>query len=81
MAQRPPNIVFAFADDWGRYASAYAAHEPAGSLNSLICTPAFDRVAAEGSLCTNAFVPAPTCTPCRCAATRPFVAPLPLAGC
>ena len=60
-----PNIVFAFADDWGRYASAYAAHEAPGSLNELIDTPNFDRIAAEGALFLNALVPAPSCTPCR----------------
>ena len=60
-----PNIVFAFADDWGRYASAYAAHQPPGGLNELISTPNFDRVAAEGALFLNALVPAPSCTPCR----------------
>jgi N-sulfoglucosamine sulfohydrolase len=60
-----PNIVFCFADDWGRYASAYAKHEGANSLNALIDTPNFDRVAGEGALFTNAVVPAPSCTPCR----------------
>ena len=60
-----PNIVFAFADDWGRYASAYAEHEPEGGLNELIATPHFDQVAAEGALFLNALVPAPSCTPCR----------------
>ena len=33
--------VFAFADDWGRYASAYAPHEKGSanhSLNELIST-------------------------------------------
>ena len=60
-----PNILFAFADDWGRYASAYAAHEGEHSLNTLIDTPHFDRVAAEGVLFTNTLVPAPSCTPCR----------------
>ena len=62
-----PNIVFAFADDWGRYASAYAAHQPEGGLNELIHTEHFDRVAAEGALFLNALVPAPSCTPCRSA--------------
>ena len=60
-----PNIVFAFADDWGRYASAYAKHEPPGGLNELIHTANFDRVANEGALFLNALVPAPSCTPCR----------------
>ncbi len=60
-----PNIVFAFADDWGRYASAYRRVEGSRSLNHLIDTPNFDRIAREGALFTNAFVPAPSCTPCR----------------
>ena len=60
-----PNILFAFADDWGRYASAYARYEDGGSLNELVETPNFDRIAAEGALFTNALVPAPSCTPCR----------------
>jgi uncharacterized sulfatase len=60
-----PNVLFAFADDWGRYAHAYATHEGTGSLNELIETPNFDRVAREGVLMTNAIVPAPSCTPCR----------------
>ena len=60
-----PNIVFAFADDWGRYASAYQKHEGPHSLSALIDTPHFDRVAREGALFLNALVPAPSCTPCR----------------
>ncbi|MCL2741719.1 MAG: sulfatase [Oscillospiraceae bacterium] len=59
------NILFAFADDWGRYARAYAEHEGEASLNHIISTPSFDRVAREGALFLNAFVPAPSCTPCR----------------
>ena len=60
-----PNILFAFADDWGRYASAYRQVEGDGTPNALVETPNFDRVAREGVLFTNAFVPAPSCTPCR----------------
>ena len=60
-----PNILFAFADDWGRYARAYAEHDGPNSLNELIETPNFDRIAREGALFTNALVPAPSCTPCR----------------
>ncbi|MDA1301898.1 MAG: sulfatase [Proteobacteria bacterium] len=60
-----PNILFAFADDWGRYASAYAPHQASPNLNELIHTPHFDRVASEGALFRNALVPAPSCTPCR----------------
>ena len=60
-----PNIVFAFADEWGRYASAYGSLEGDSSLNALIDTPNFDRVAREGVIFTNAFVQVPSCTPCR----------------
>ena len=28
LAEDRPNILFVFADDWGRYASAYGAVEP-----------------------------------------------------
>ena len=60
-----PNIVFAFADDWGRYASAYRNQPGEGTIHELIETPNFDRVAEEGALFLNAHVPAPSCTPCR----------------
>jgi arylsulfatase A-like enzyme len=60
-----PNIVFVFADDWGRYASAYRQFESDRSINQLIETPNFDRIAREGAIFKNALVPAPTCTPCR----------------
>jgi N-sulfoglucosamine sulfohydrolase len=59
-----PNILFVFADDWGRYASAYAKLDP-GTPSDIVSTPNFDRVAKEGVLFTNAFVNAPSCTPCR----------------
>jgi len=59
-----PNILFVFADDWGRYASAYAANEPQG-LNTIVQTPNFDRIAASGVLFNRAFVNSPSCTPCR----------------
>ena len=61
---KQPNVLFAFADDWGRYASAYAAIEP-GGISDIVSTPNFDRIASEGVLFTNAFVNAPSCTPCR----------------
>ena len=64
--EKPPNIVFAFADDWGRYSSIYSKHENASSaFNHLYETPNFDKIANEGLLFLNAYVPAPTCTPCR----------------
>ena len=59
-----PNILFVFADDWGRYASAYGGAEPNG-LNAIVKTPNFDCVAANGVLFNRAFVNAPSCTPCR----------------
>lgn len=59
-----PNILFLFADDLGRYASAYADPKQP-SVNDIIKTPVFDRIANEGALFTNAFVSAPSCTPCR----------------
>ena len=65
MPDKRPNILFAFADDWGRYASAYRQIEEDNTPNALLDTPNFDRIAREGALFTNAFVPAPSCTPCR----------------
>lgn len=59
------NILFVFADDWGRYASAYAKIDGKPSLNDIIRTPHIDRVAREGVAFRNAFVNAPSCTPCR----------------
>jgi arylsulfatase A-like enzyme len=60
-----PNILFCFADDWGRYASAFAKHESRPSPNRVVQTPNIDKLAARGALFRNAFVPAPSCTPCR----------------
>jgi len=59
------NILFCFADDWGRYASCYAAIDGKPSLNDCLKTPNVDRLAREGVLFRNAFVNAPSCTPCR----------------
>lgn len=65
MALRPappiakrPNILFAIADDatW-KYFSAYGC--------MWINTPAFDRVAKEGILFTNAYTPNAKCAPSR----------------
>lgn len=60
-----PNILFCFADDWGRYASIFAKYEGAPSANQVVKTPNIDRVAQEGVLFRRAFVNAPSCTPCR----------------
>lgn len=60
-----PNILFLFADDWGRYASIYAEVDGAGGFNDVVKTPNFDRIARSGVLFRNAHVNAPSCTPCR----------------
>jgi len=60
-----PNILFAFADDWGKYASCYSNVEGSEAWQQIIKTPNIDRIATEGILFNNAFVNAPSCTPCR----------------
>lgn len=60
-----PNILFCFADDWGRYASIYADVDGKPSPNQIVKTPNIDRIARSGVLFRNAFVNAPSCTPCR----------------
>ena len=60
-----PNIVFCFADDWGRYASIYRG--PGRGFSDVIETPHIDRVGREGVTFDNAFVAAPSCTPSRAA--------------
>ena len=64
-AAKPPNILFFFADDWGRYAQCYTAVDTRPSINPILKTPNIDRIAREGVLFKNAFVTAPSCTPCR----------------
>ena len=59
------NILFVFADDWGRYAGCYKGMDGRPSMNDVITTPNVDRVAREGVVFKHAFVNAPSCTPCR----------------
>ena len=59
-----PNIVLLFADDLGRYASAYS-HPEIPSVNDIVSTPVFDRIAKDGALGWNVFVSAPSCSPSR----------------
>jgi N-sulfoglucosamine sulfohydrolase len=70
-AEKQPNIVFIFADDWGRFASLYSATRPEGApadgLNDFVRTPNIDRMAKQGVLFRNAHVSSPSCTPCRSA--------------
>lgn len=61
-----PNILILFADDLGRYASAYSRPDQP-SVNDAIQTPNFDWIASQGMVATNAFVSAPSCTPSRAA--------------
>lgn len=58
--ERPkrPNILFCIADDWGwPHAAPYG--------DSVVKTPTFNRLAAEGVLFEKAFVSSPSCTPSR----------------
>jgi arylsulfatase A-like enzyme len=64
-APQRPNILFFFADDWGRFARIYAEHGNLAGTNGLVRTPNLDRLAKEGVLFRNAHVNAPSCTPCR----------------
>lgn len=66
-ADAKPNILFLFADDWGRYASILRETEGPGTINDVVETPNFDRIAKEGVFFRNAHVSAPSCTPCRSA--------------
>lgn len=61
-----PNVVFLFADDWGRYASAYAEPDRP-TLNDVIQTPNFDALADNGVLFWDAHVSCPSCSPSRTA--------------
>lgn len=69
VAQTRPNILFVFADDWGRHAGIYAEIDGPGTMNDLLRgrTPNIDRIAREGAVFRAAFVSAPSCTPSRSA--------------
>jgi len=60
-----PNILFFFADDWGRFASVYSEVNGKGGINDVVRTPNFDKLSKQGVLFRNAHVNAPSCTPCR----------------
>ena len=45
IAARIPNILFAFADDWGQQAGIYADVLGKGGINDLAKTPNFDKLA------------------------------------
>ncbi len=54
---RPPNILFAIADDWGCHASCYGT--------PYVNTPNIDRVARDGLRFNHAFTPNAKCAPSR----------------
>ena len=62
-----PNILFLFADDWGRHASLLAGLDGEDATHQVVQTPHFDAVARAGVFFRNAHVSAPSCTPCRSA--------------
>ena len=43
-----PNIVFAFADDWGRYASIYSKYEGNRNLCKILKTPKIRSEKSKG---------------------------------
>ena len=58
-AEGRPNILFCIADDWGwPHAGAYGN-------DTVVKTPAFDRIAREGVLFHHAYISSPSCTPSR----------------
>lgn len=59
MADERPNVLWFVVDDMSANFSCYG--------ETLIETPAVDRLAREGTKFTNAFVTAPVCSPCRSA--------------
>ena len=59
-ADEKPNIVIIMADDWG-YGSAGCY----GAPESLIKTPAIDKIASEGMRFTDASTPSSVCSPTR----------------
>jgi len=56
---RRPNILLIVSDDHG-----YADRSSLG-VRDDVSTPGLDRLAAEGTTCTNAYVTAPICSPSR----------------
>ena len=64
-AEPRPNILFFYADDWGKMASCYTDDAVFGKMNETFQTPTFDRLANEGARFRNAFYPVSQCTPCR----------------
>lgn len=66
-AARPrPNIVLMMADDQGWNGTSVAMHpDVPASRSSVIQTPRLERLAAQGMRFSNAYAPAPVCSPTR----------------
>lgn len=62
-----PNVLFIFADDWGRHAGIYRQLDGPGTINDVVRTPNIDALAKQGVVFRSAFVSSPSCTPCRSA--------------
>ncbi len=62
-----PNVLFIFADDWGRHAGIYRELDGPGTMNDVVGTPHIDALAKQGVVFRSAFVSSPSCTPCRSA--------------
>jgi len=61
-----PNIVLMLADDQGWSGLSVAMHpDVAGSRSDLIQTPNLERLAARGMRFSDAYAPAPVCSPTR----------------
>ena len=56
-SNKPPNILFVIADDWGLHAGIYGT--------KWVNTPAFDDLAKNGLLFRNAYTPMAKCAPSR----------------
>ena len=61
-----PNIVFMLADDqgWNGLSVAMAPDVP-GSRSEIFQTPSLERLASQGMRFSNAYAPAPVCSPTR----------------
>jgi choline-sulfatase len=57
-----PNILFLLSDEHG---FRYMGHRPPDQGGEPVHTPAFDRLAAGGTVFTNAYCQMPLCTPSR----------------
>ncbi len=60
-AQRPPNVLFLAVDDMKDWVNCLGGYE------GTVHTPHIDRLAARGTLFTNAHCPSPKCAPSRAA--------------